>query len=165
MAKIKLTIPNLESAIKQIGKFRIEKIQEVVGEMDRTTLAIESGAKRNLTNNKSVDTGRLRSSVHRVAIGKFTRSVGTNVEYAAALEFGFDGEVAIPTHERRRFEKEEVSGARAKKEKWVKNHVGTHTVSAHTRKMNITAKPYLFPAAEDERQNFINNLKRILSTP
>lgn len=144
MAKIRLTIPNLEDAIKKIGKFRLEKIAEVVNELDRTALMVESGAKRNLTNNGSVDTGRLRSSVVRQEYGRFNRTVGTNVEYAAGLEFGTAPHVIRP-----------------------KNGKALKTPYGYFKKVNHPgnrAKPFLFPAAEAERQNFINNLKRILST-
>lgn len=144
MAKIKLTIPNLENAIKQIGKFRIEKIGEIVQELDRTALMVESGAKRNITDNGSVDTGRLRASIVRQEYGQFNRTVGTNVEYAAAVEFGTAPHVI-----------------RAKNAKALKTPYGFFKQVNHP---GGRAKPYLFPAAEAERQNFINNLKRILST-
>lgn len=144
MAKIKLTIPNLEREIKKIGAFRIQKIGEVVQELDRTALMVESGAKRNLTQNKSVDTGRLRSSVVRQEYGKFNRTVGTNVEYAAGVEFG-----TVP----------HVIRAKGKA---LKTPYGFFKQVNHP---GSQAKPFLFPAAEAERQNFINNLKRILSTP
>lgn len=151
MAKIKLTIPNLEQAIKKIGKFRLEKIAEVVNELDRTALMVESGAKRNIRSNGSIDTGRLWSSVVRQEYGKFNRTVSTNVEYAPVIEFGFHGAVQVGSHAVKAFKRKGVN-------------VSAHTRGAHSRMMNRMAKPFLFPAAEAERQNFINNLKRILST-
>lgn len=144
MAKINLSIPNLEKAIKQVGKFRIQKIGEIVQELDRTALMVESGAKRNLTNNKSVDTGRLRSSVVRQEYGQFNRTVGTNVEYAASVEFGTAPHVIRP-----------------------KNAKALKTPFGFFKKVNhpgSRAKPFLFPAAEAERNRFVANLRAILSS-
>lgn len=116
MAKVTLKLQGLEQAIKKIGKFRLEKIGQVVNELDRTAIAVESGAKRNTP----VDTGRLRASIVRQEFGRFNRTVGTNVEYAIHVEFG-------------------------------------------TRYQR--AQPFLYPAAEAERQRFLDNLRRILNTP
>lgn len=116
MARITLKTKGFEKVIKEIGKFRLKKIGEVVNELDRAALAVESGAKRNTP----VDTGRLRSSLVRQEYGRFNRTVGTNVEYAVHVEFGT---------------------------------------------IYQKAQPFLFPAAEAERQRFLSNLKRILNTP
>ena len=50
-------------------------------------LKIEADAKKNITEMKAVDTGRLRSSItHEVKPGE--GRVGTNVEYAQFVEYG-----------------------------------------------------------------------------
>jgi phage gpG-like protein len=153
MAKINLTIPNLESAIKKIGKFRLEKIAEIVSELDRTALMVESGAKRNLTDNGQVNLGGLRSSVVRQEYGKFNRTVGTKLEYAMAIEFGRKPGSMPPL---------------APIKEWMKKkgipEGALWPIAMKIKREGSPARPFLFPAAEAERQNFINNLKRILST-
>ncbi|GAA4299398.1 HK97 gp10 family phage protein [Nibribacter koreensis] len=166
MAKsaIRLNTEGFDKAIKQIGKFRLDKIKEIKQELDRVTIAVESGAKINLTTGGQVDTGRLRSSIVRHATGEFSRTVGSNVEYAAAVEFGFDGEVSVSSHTRKNYDKEEISGPRASKEKWVKVQRSTSQVSTHTRHMKLKARPYLYPALEAQRGKFLANIKEILNT-
>ncbi|GAB2539823.1 HK97 gp10 family phage protein [Rufibacter soli] len=117
---MKLQLKGMEKAIAQIGKFRLQKLGAIANELDRAALMVESGAKKNLTINKSVKTNRLRSSIVRQEYGRWNRTVGTNVEYAPFVEFGT---------------------------------------------FRSRAKPYLYPAAEAERQRFLENLRRILNTP
>jgi HK97 gp10 family phage protein len=55
----------------------------------RGTNLVQAAAKQNLTQNKSVDTGNLRSSVVKaVEKSKLIGTVSTNVEYAQYVEFG-----------------------------------------------------------------------------
>lgn len=62
-------------------------------EVKRSALAVEAGAKRRAP----VDTGRLRSSIaHQVEEGGLSAVVGTNVEYAAHVEFGTRRQRAQP---------------------------------------------------------------------
>jgi phage gpG-like protein len=137
-----LTIAGLNEAISKIEKYRKEKAQEIVSVLDETALMIESGAKQNLTASGAVDTGRLRSSVVRLATGPYSRTVGTNVEYAAYIEFGTGSGVSIP------------SGLES---------VASQFKGKGIRKVNRGARPYLFPAADAERNNFIENIKKALS--
>jgi phage gpG-like protein len=52
-------------------------------------LAIQKAAKINITDQKAVDTGRLRASIKIVSFQSgFAQSVGTDVKYAKAIEFG-----------------------------------------------------------------------------
>jgi len=145
MATFNLRLEGLETAIRNIKSYQGAKKAEIVQELDRTALAIESGAKRNLTRNGSVDTGRLRSSVVRQATGEYQRTTGTNVEYAAGVEFGTRAHVIRP-----------------------KNAKALKTPFGFFKKVNHPGsrpKPFLFPAAEAERQRFINNLTVILNQP
>lgn len=58
-------------------------------------LEAEKNAKKNLTEKKAVDTGRLRNSVTHTH-DKNTVYVGTNVEYAPYIEFGTSKMAARP---------------------------------------------------------------------
>lgn len=91
-----------------------------------------------------VDTGRLDGSLgHQVVtddagvvpelqVGSFPDEEG-EVEYAAAVEFGFHGEELVREHRRRS-----------------KNGV-EHTVREHTRHANTPEQPYIRPAVYQER--------------
>lgn len=57
--------------------------------LEEVGLAAEGFAKKKLTENHSVDTGRLRNSVtHAINIGEEAVYIGTNVEYAPYVELG-----------------------------------------------------------------------------
>lgn len=57
--------------------------------LEEVGLAAEGFAKKKLTENHSVDTGRLRNSVtHIIDMGEEAVYIGTNVEYAPYVELG-----------------------------------------------------------------------------
>jgi HK97 gp10 family phage protein len=57
--------------------------------LEEVGLAAEGFAKKKLTENHSVDTGRLRNSVtHAIDMGGEAVYIGTNVEYAPYVELG-----------------------------------------------------------------------------
>ena len=69
----------LEAALEEIG------------------LAAEGFAKKNLTKNHSVDTGRLRNSVtHAINMDEQAVYIGTNVEYGPYVELGTSRSKAKP---------------------------------------------------------------------
>ncbi len=145
MAKVSLRVEGLDKAIRELQNFPKKKAAEIVQELDRTTLAIESQAKRNLTDNGSVDTGRLRASIVRQATGEYSRTVGTNVEYAPGVEFGTAPHLIVP-----------------KRAKALKTPFGFFKKVKHP---GSRPKPFLFPAAESQRAQFIANMTVILSRP
>jgi phage gpG-like protein len=67
---------------------------------------------------------------------KATITIGSNVPYAAVHEYGFEGAVNIPQHQRR------ITKAFGRQ--ITPKEI---TVSSHIRNMNIPARPYLIPAA------------------
>lgn len=69
----------------KLTKYGEEKIQRKLKEIG---VAIESEAKRNLTDDGAVDTGRLRSSITHKVTSAGTVIVGTPVKYAPYIEFG-----------------------------------------------------------------------------
>lgn len=118
-------------------KHQKEILQEIVrAAMAEGALAIEGEAKRRCP----VDTGRLRDSITTAASveddGKIVARVGTNVEYAAAVEYG-TGVFA--------------ENGKGRKTPWVwkgdgKKHGGWHTTSGYA------AKPFLRPAYEARKK-------------
>lgn len=65
--------------------------------LEEIGLAAEGFAKKNLTKNHSVDTGRLRNSVtHAINMDEQAVYIGTNVEYAPYVELGTSRSKAKP---------------------------------------------------------------------
>jgi HK97 gp10 family phage protein len=83
MIKLKLNNRTLQNALNNIDKYSKEVQADVKKQIAKSTLTIESNAKRNAP----VDTGRLRSSIAS-NITDVRGEVGTNVEYALFIEFG-----------------------------------------------------------------------------
>lgn len=107
-----------------------------------------------------VRTNNLRSSIHQEVTasgGKITGTVGTNVEYAAFHEYGFDDTVEVKEH-MRRTKAEKVYFSRGKRKgmenelamiKAQKKKKATITVKAHTRKINYPEHSFLRSAMAD----------------
>jgi phage gpG-like protein len=109
----------------------------------RIGLLLTNLIRLNIRNQRLIDTGRLWNSVsyniRNDSEGRLIVEAGSyGVPYAAIHEFGFAGSAQVRAHERvvtRVFGK--VLAAPV-----------TQSVSAHTRKMNVPARPFVFPALE-----------------
>ena len=105
---------------------------------------IEARAKRNITSNGSVKTGHLRRGI-TTNVGNMEVTVHTsNVKYARLVEEGTRPHVIRAKGKRALYWK----GARHPVRKV--NHPGSR------------AKPYLIPAFEKEKNNLINDLKKVI---
>lgn len=100
----------------------------------------------------SVRTGLLRRSIRRtnavVTATGAQGSIGSNVAYAGVHEFGFQGSVQVPEHER----KIVVGTATAFTKSGKKKKIivgGKTTVSAHSRQMNFPARRFIFSSLEE----------------
>lgn len=96
-------------------------------------------------------TGRLRASVtHSVKIvgDKVVGTIGTNVVYGRVHELGYQGPVQVGAH------------ARTIRQAFGRAITPTVVnVRAHTRQVNVPARPFLRPAIEDN----LSGIGRILS--
>ena len=92
----------------------------------------ENHAKTNITRNRSVITGNLRNSITHEQADDHTEAIGTNVYYAPYVELGHNQEPGryVPA-------------------------IGKRLKAAH-----VAAKPYLRPAVENHRAEYI----RIIET-
>jgi len=117
-----------------------------------------------------IRSGRLRRSIRVGAVvpGESV-TVTTDVPYAQIHNKGglLSGVASVRAHRRRRFEHDEVSAPAARKEKWVKRHVGTSKVKAHTRTMNtrIPRRQFMGDSAglsRDIKHYLDTNIKRIV---
>jgi hypothetical protein len=139
---IKVKLEGLETAIRNLHSWEKEKIRLVANQYDRSALAIEKGAKLRVPTDKSV----LKPSIQKdVTITQNNRvvsaSVFTDVKYAPFVEFGTGSLVEVPA------EQQEYASQ-------FKGKTG--------RVRNYRARPYLFPAFEQERPILIQKLTEIL---
>ena len=117
--------------LRSFGHSMPDRVARVVGEFGLDVLA---HAKTNVV----VKTGRLSRSIHLEMTREptFVRgTVGTNVEYAGMIEFGFKGAESVRAHLR------QITQA------WGRQ-IAPMSVSVrqHSRNVNRPAKPYLRPA-------------------
>jgi phage gpG-like protein len=142
----------MEQTRRLLAMVPTEATKTVVRELRRSTLNVQAGAKRRAP----VDTGRLRNSIATA----FEREglvgiVGTNVEYAKAVEFGFSGPVVIPAHDVKAHTR--------------KRNGKSHSVRAHTRNssmmwLHVKAQPFLHPAFEEEWPKFVARLRAVVGS-
>ena len=121
----------------------------------RIALYVSSVAKINVRRQKLIDTGRLINSirweffkegtVEGVQIGSF------NVPYAAVHEFGFDGTVQVPTHQRR------ITKAFGRP-----IEPRSISIPAHSRRMKIRARPYMKPTIRTTSTFIIDTMRAAL---
>lgn len=139
--RVDIDIRGLQQAIQRIGRFEFEKLRAVKDAVNESALNVQSGAKRRCT----VNTGRLRASITLEPFnGGLAVKVGTKVEYAKAVEFGTGPHIIRPKNKRALF----WPGAR-------------HPVKL-VRHPGSRAKPFLFPAWEEERPKFIRAVREAL---
>jgi phage gpG-like protein len=142
MARTRLK--GLSSLKRSFDRYAEEVRQEVAYEMDAVLRRIKKLARRSAP----VETGQLQKSIqvdpNSVDPDELTGSVGTNVEYAAAQEFGFTGTVKVDAHKRTITQAfgEELDSPK------------TVTVQAHTRRMDIPGNFYLTKAAQAAKQTY-----------
>jgi HK97 gp10 family phage protein len=139
--RINLRIYNEKQVIVGINSYKLEKIEAVKKVVNRTAGRVERGAKKRAP----VDEGRLRSSIHmRPFRGGLEIDVGTNVEYGVYQEFG-TGIYAVKGNGR--------------KTPWA-------YVDPKTKKLVWTRgnrpHPFLFPAFEEVKPDFVPELKKAL---
>lgn len=139
---IKVRLEGMEKAIRNLNSWETDKIRKVANQFDRSALAIEKNAKMNAP----VDTGRLRSDIQKqVEKTEHNRVVNAEVfntvEYAPYIEFGTGLLVDVP----------------AEQQQYALQFKGKTG-----RIVSRRARPYLFPAFEQERPVLIQKLKEIL---
>jgi HK97 gp10 family phage protein len=139
---IKVKLEGLEKSIRNLNSWETEKIRKVANQFDRSALAVEKNAKLKAP----VDMGRLRSDIQK----KVTKTdhnrvvsaeVFNTVKYAPFVEFGTGALVEVP----------------AEQQEYALQFKGKTG-----RVRNGRARPYLFPAFEQERPILIQKLEEIL---
>ena len=118
-----------------------DKIKDV---LKNSAFKIESKAKKNINSNKSVKTGHLIRSISTDVKGLEATIHTSNLKYAPMVEFGTKAHIIRPKSKKALYWK---GASRPVKQV---SHPGSN------------AKPYLIPAFEDEKDNFINDLKEAI---
>ena len=118
-----------------------KKIKKV---LKNSAMAIEANAKSNLTSNGSVDTGHLRRGIANFRRGMTATVHTSNIKYAPMVEFGT---------------KAHIIRAKNKKDLYWKG--AKHPVKS-VRHPGGKAKPYLIPAFEKEKDQFLEKLKEVI---
>ena len=126
MPKIDIKVQNLERLAKQAQLMSIRVADGATKTAIKGAAMVASQAKRNLTENRSVDSGRLRASVHAVGVGVGRAKAYTPVDYAPYVEFGTG-----------------VKGSQTA--------TGKGDLSFTLEKAGRVAKPFLHPAFRDKR--------------
>lgn len=131
-------------------------------EIRAAALRIQAGARRKLHENGTTDTGRLANSIatEEEASGLDYR-VGTNLVYARAIEFGLP-----PGYLRRMPPVDAIAG-------WVRRKLGIRDprearrvaflIARKIKRSGTDAQPYLHPAAEQERPEFLRRLNEAVN--
>jgi HK97 gp10 family phage protein len=139
---IKVKIKDLDKAIAKIGRYDEKKQKEIRNVVNKYALKIQGAAKKKV----AVDTGRLRSSI---AIELFEEGmggrVGTNVKYGPYVEFGTGKFAEHPT----------IPG---RKTPWLYTNRDGEMIWTQGQK----ARPYLRPAAEENKNPFKNEIRGVM---
>ena len=135
----------------ELNKFSVEipKLYEKNETLVRQTVKnsafnIQRNAKSNLTKNKSVDTGHLRRGISTDIKGLGATIHTSNIKYAPGVEYGTKAHIIKPKNKKALYWKG------AKYPVKVVKHKGSR------------AKPYLIPAFEHTKKDFINDLKEVI---
>lgn len=137
-------VNNLASRIRANAS-KTTKVREAV---TKSTLSVEARAKKNLTDNRSVDTGHLRRSItHKFSYSSNIEGIvhASNVKYAKWVEDGTRPHTIRPKTKKALY--------------WQ----GASRPVKFVRHPGSAAKPYLVPALEDEKESFINNLREAVN--
>lgn len=138
--RINIRLDGLERAIRNIQDYEVAKKEEVKNIVKETAFKIQANAKQKAP----VDSGTLKRSIDvDIANDELSAKVFTNLEYAPHVEFG------TAPHKIKVKDASVLSNGSQVFGKEV-NHPGT------------PAQPFLFPAYEEEMQEYMDRLERAL---
>lgn len=147
-------------------------VREFVGSFRRQAFIDGAGVTKAWPKRKKADkkgrsilvkSGRLRRSIRVVSQESDSVTVGTDVPYAQLHNEGgiLKATQSIRAHRRRRYDTDEVSAPGARKAKYVRTHIGTSDVKAHSRQLSTTMPQRQFMGANrplnDEVLNYLKH--------
>lgn len=141
---IKVDTNEIDKFVIDLGNMSNEVRSDVQKILAKTGFNIEAKAKANLTSNGSVKTGHLRRGI-TTDVGNMEVTVHTsNIKYASMVEKGTRPHIIRPKNKKALYWKG------AKRPVRQVNHLGSK------------AKPYLIPAFDKEKDNFIKKVKKVI---
>lgn len=144
-----------ESVLALLRGYPNRLTDAMVRVVNRFTLELQARTKEKLSGEVlHVRTGTLRRSINRkveLRGSNVVGTVGTNVEYAAAHEYGFDGEVTVRAHVRRVASRTltELRGTRRRM-----SVQGVAFVKEHTMHMHVPERSFLRSALAELEPGF-----------
>ena len=141
---IRVNVDDLNKFSVDVGRLSNEIEEDVEKVVKNSAFKIEANAKSNLTKNKSVDTGHLRRAISTDIKGLETIIHTSNIKYAPGVEYGTKAHIIKPKNKRFLYWK----GAK-------------HPVK-QVRHPGGRAKPYLIPAFNKEKDQFLEKLKEVI---
>ena len=141
---IKVNVDELNKFSVELVKLSDETEDNVKKVVKNSAFNIERNAKSNLTKNKSVDTGHLRRGISTDIKGLEATIHTSNIKYAPGVEYGTRAHIIRPKSKKALYWK----GAKHPVKQV--NHPGSR------------AKPYLIPAFEKEKDQFLEKLKEVI---
>ena len=141
---IKIDTSDFNRFSVEVANLSSKSEDQVKDVLKNSAFKIESKAKKNINSNKSVKTGHLMRSVSTDVKGLEATIHTSNLKYAPMVEFGTKAHIIRPKSKKALYWK---GASRPVKQV---SHPGSK------------AKPYLIPAFEDEKDNFINDLKEAI---
>ena len=142
---IKINADELNKFSVELIKLSNEAEEDVKKVVKNSAFNIQKNAKSNLTKNKSVDTGHLRHGVSTDIRGLGATIHTSNIKYAPGVEYGTKAHII--RHKNKKF----LYWKAAKLPEKQVNHPGSR------------AKPYLIPAFDKEKDQFLEKLKEVIS--
>lgn len=158
--KIKFEIDNgsLSKAIQNIQLYGRKKQEDIVKTINKSAVNIDKNAKLNLTENDSINTGALRAAmaVNPAITSKPVAEVFNNLKYAAFVEYGRRSGKMPPIDAIEYWVRRKL-GITAKESRQVAFQIARAIARNGTK-----PKPFFVPAFNDEKANFVRNMKTIL---
>jgi HK97 gp10 family phage protein len=142
---IKINADELNKFSVEVIKLSDEVEEDVKKVVKNSAFNIERNAKSNLTKNKSVATGHLRRGISTDIKGLEAVIHTSNIKYAPGVEYGTKAHVIRAKNKKALYWK----GAKHPVKK--ANHPGSK------------AKPFLIPAFNQEKDQFLEKLKEVIS--
>lgn len=147
MSKINFKLEGVDEATRKFNDLNLFSRQEIVRQTAKSSLKIEGEAKKEIV----VDVGRARASIQtRFEDGGLTGIIFSDVEYSKWIEFGRPAGKQPPT--------EALEG-------WARRH-GLQGLEFGIARVigerGLPPKPFLLPAFEGEKKNYIKEVESIL---
>jgi HK97 gp10 family phage protein len=161
--RVTMRVDGLNQALANIQEWTEEKKQAVKDAINESALNIQTGAKQRLTSGGNVDSGRLRSSIQiePASADHMTLTVGTNVDYAPYVEWGTGVYANHPSIAGRSTPWAFPVAATSGRKHYNWRIIDIDGVPYYLTK-GAKPHPFLFPAAEEERPNYIRNIEGAL---